>query len=478
MSKLGGRDSGGVQDLWRLDAATLAPLLRSGAVSAREVTQSCLDRLDAVNAEVNAVVVPQHADALAAADAADGALRHGKALGALHGLPITIKINMDQAGWPNDHGVRAYIDQVSSEDAPVVAHFKAAGAVILGRTNSPAFGMRWFTGNALYGETRNPWEKTRTPGGSSGGAGAAVAVGIGVIGQGNDIAGSVRYPAYCCGVVGLRPTLGRVPAFSITAKAPMALAAQFMAVQGPLTRTVADCQLAFEVMAQPHARDPRVAIIGRYPAARHPLKAALAPNPGGLGAHPAQAEAVRAAGRALEAAGYVVEEREPPEFARAADLWGEIAGPDTLALLEPLVEKYGDEGIRRAVAFWRGAWPHTDPATTLKALAERVRLLRLWGAFLEEFPIVVTPTCTELAFAWDEDVRNQAAADRIILGQRPMTAVSVLGLPGLSVPIGLHEGVPTGVQIVAAPNREDLCFAAGAVVEAHHPMPTPIDPRL
>ena len=464
-------------DLWRLDAVELAAMIHNGQVSSRDAVRSSLDRLDAVNPAINAVVVPMHDAALKAADDADMTRDRGEALGPLHGVPITVKINTDQEGWPNDHGVVAFKTQMASEDAPVVAHLRAAGGIIIGRTNSPCFGMRWFTGNDLYGETRNPWNFVHTPGGSSGGAAAAVAAGIGAIGQGNDIAGSVRYPAYCCGLIGLRPTLGRVPAFSITAKAPMALAAQFMAVQGPLTRRVRDCRLAFEVIAQPHPRDPRVPIVGSYPAPRRPLRAALVPDPANLGAHPAVTAAVRAAGRALEASGYVIEEREPPELGRAAELWGEIAGPDTLALLEPLVETYGDKGIRQGLALWRGAWPDLDPATTLRALAERVRILRLWGAFFEEYPVVIMPTCTQPPFAWDEDVRDQPTTNRIVEAQRAMLAVSVLGLPGLSVPTGVDQGLPTGVQIVAAPWREDLCFDAADIVEAYHPMSTPIDPR-
>jgi amidase len=463
--------------LWQLDAVALAAMIRAGQVSAREAVQSCLDRLDAINPEVNAVVVTMHDAALAAADKADASRAREETLGPLHGVPITVKINTDQAGWPNDHGVIAFKDQVASEDAPVVTHLRRAGGIIIGRTNSPCFGMRWFTGNDLHGETRNPWNSARTPGDSSGGAAAAVATGIGAIGQGNDIAGSVRYPAYCCGLAGLRPTLGRVPAFSITAKAPMALAAQFMAVQGVLTRRVGDCRLAFEIIAQPHPRDPRVSLVGTYPAPASPLRAALVPNPGNLGVHPSAAAAVRSAGRALEAAGYVVEECEPPELNRAAELWGEIAGPDTLALLEPLVESYGDEGIRRALAFWRGAWPDVNPATTLKALAERVRILRLWGAFFESYPVVIMPTCTQPPFDWDEDIRDQTSTNRIVEAQRAMLAVSVLGLPGLSVPTGLNEALPTGVQIVAAPCREDVCFNAADIIEASFPMPTPIDPR-
>ena len=464
-------------ELWRLDAVTLSAMIRSGRISSREAVQSSLNRLDAVNPALNAVVVTMHATALAAALEADTACARGATLGPLHGIPITVKINTDQAGWPNDHGVVAFKDLMASEDAPVIAHLRSAGAIIIGRTNSPCFGMRWFTGNDLYGETRNPWDFGRTPGGSSGGAGAAVAAGIGVIGQGNDIAGSVRYPAYCCGLVGLRPTMGRVPAFSITAKAPMALAAQFMAVQGPLTRRVQDCRIVFGVIARPHPRDPRVPIVGTYPAMRRPLRAALVPDPGGLGTHPSVAEAVRSAGRALETAGYQVEEREPPAMVRAAELWGEIAGPDTLSLLEPIVKEYGDEGIRRGLAFWRGAWPQRDPAVTLRALAERMRILRLWGEFFEDYPIVIMPTCTQPPFAWDEDVRDQPTTDRIVEAQRAMLAVSVLGLPGLSVPTGTADGLPTGVQVVAAPHREDLCFDAGEIIEGHHPMPTPIDPR-
>ncbi len=467
----------GQNELWRIDAVQLAAMISARTVSSREVVESCQARMDAVNPTINAVVVPMHDQALAAADAADQAVKTGDALGPLHGVPITIKINTDMAGWPNDHGVDAFRGDIATEDAPVVAHLRAAGAVILGRTNSPCFGMRWFTGNAVYGETLNPWDLSRTPGGSSGGAAAAVAAGIGPISQGNDIAGSVRYPAYCCGLVGLRPTLGRVPAFSATAKAPMALAAQFMAVQGPLARSVRDCRLAFQIMAQPHVRDPRVAPIGPYPPDQRPRRAAIVIDPAGRGVHPSVADAVRAAGHALEAAGYQVEEAEPPEFGRAADLWGEIAGPDTLALLEASVEKYGDEAIRRGVAFWRGAWPYRDPQTTLTALAERVRILRLWGDFLDRHDVIITPTCTEPPFAWDEDVRDQPTTDRIVNAQRAMLAVSVLGLPGLSVPIGLSAGLPTGVQIIAAPNREDLCFQVASILENDHPPLTPIAPR-
>ena len=163
-----------------------------------------------MNPVINAVVRPLHESALAEATAADQALARGGPVGALHGVPITIKVNVDMAGSPTDNGVVAFKNAMATRDNPVVANLRRAGGIVIGRTNTPTFSMRWFTDNALHGATRNPWDARRTPGGSSGGAAAATASGIGAIAHGNDIAGSVRYPAYCCGLVGLRVSYGRV----------------------------------------------------------------------------------------------------------------------------------------------------------------------------------------------------------------------------------------------------------------------------
>src|SRR5215469_6634045 len=181
-------------DLWRLDATELARLIRLGRASAREAAQSCLARLHAVNPRINAVVRVLEEEALSAAAAADEAQARGDALGALHGVPVTVKINTDQAGCPTDNGVVAYRDNVATADNPVVANLRRAGAIIVGRTNAPAFSMRAFTDNDLHGCTLNPRDPALSPGGSSGGAGAAAAVGIGAIAHGNDIAGSIRNP--------------------------------------------------------------------------------------------------------------------------------------------------------------------------------------------------------------------------------------------------------------------------------------------
>jgi amidase len=454
-------------------------MIRRRAVSCREVVTAALARLDAVNPRINAVVHPLHETALAEAAAADEALARGAPVGPLHGVPITIKVNVDQAGCPTDNGVVAFKNLLATRDNPVVANLRRAGGIVIGRTNTPAFSMRWFTDNALHGATRNPWDPTRTPGGSSGGAAAATAAGIGAIGHGNDIAGSVRYPAYCCGLVGLRVSYGRVPSHNFTATAMRPITAQLMAVQGPLTRRVRDARAAFAAMAVADPNDPRstdVALEG--PPVARPLRVALVADPAGRGGvAPAVAAAVRQAGRWLEDAGYVVEEVEPPELGAVADLWAAIAMEDTIAALEPTVAQYGDAGIKQALGLWRAVHPPRDVRFVLEGLAQRDRLLRLWELFLEERPLVVTPASNEPAFPVDLDLVDADTTRRIMRAQIMQLVVPVLGLPAVSVPTGVVDGLPMGIQIAAGRFREDLCLEAAAAIEARAPMATPIDPR-
>jgi amidase len=300
-------------ELWRLDATELARLIRLGRASSREATRSCVARLGVVNPKVNAVVRALEEEALAAAAAADEAQARGERLGPLHGVPVTTKVNTDQAGCPTDNGVVAFRDNIATRDAPVVANLKRAGAIVIGRTNTPAFSMRIFADNALHGRTLNPRDPALSAGGSSGGAGAAVATGIGPIAHGNDIGGSVRIPAMYNGVVGLRVSLGRIPAYNPSQQIARAIGGQLMSVQGPLARTVRDARLALTAMAQGDPVDTRWADVPLAgPPLPRPIGVALVPqNPGGY-THPAQAEAVRQAGRHLAAAGYAVDEITPP----------------------------------------------------------------------------------------------------------------------------------------------------------------------
>ena len=197
--------------LWQLPATRLSALVKSRSVSATEITQSVLDRLAQVNPSINAVITEMPDEALEMASLVDKQLAKGESPGTLAGIPVTIKTNVDQIGHCNTNGLQLLKDNLTSQDNPVVANLRKAGAIFVGRTNTPAFSMRWFTRNSLHGHTRNPVNQSITPGGSSGGAAASVAAGIGAIALGSDIAGSIRYPAYACGVHGIRPSLGRVP---------------------------------------------------------------------------------------------------------------------------------------------------------------------------------------------------------------------------------------------------------------------------
>ena len=270
-------------ELWQYDATDLARLIRTGQASAREAVDLVLGRLHKVNPAINAMVRVLEAEARPAAETADAARARGHALPPLHGVPVTTKVNVDQAGLPTDNGVVPLKDFVAQDDSPVVANLKHAGAIIVGRTNAPAFSMRIFTDNALHGRTLNPCDPSVTPGGSSGGAGAATATGIGAIAHGNDIGGSVRIPAYCNGVVGLRTGFGRIPSFNPSAPAGRPIGAVLMAVQGPHTRTVRDARRALQAMARGDRRDWRwndVPMQGPPPA--RPIKVAIVPEvPGG-----------------------------------------------------------------------------------------------------------------------------------------------------------------------------------------------------
>ena len=194
------------QELWRWSASDLAKAIRDRTVSSREAVESSLERVAAVNPALNAIVQVLEKEALAAADEADASVKSGAVLGLLHGVPVTTKVNVDQRGCATTNGVVAFRDIIATEDSPPVANLRKAGAVFIGRTNTPAFSHRWFSDNDLHGTTRNPWSDKLTPGGSSGGAASAVSAGMGAIAHGNDFGGSVRYPAYACGVAGLRPT--------------------------------------------------------------------------------------------------------------------------------------------------------------------------------------------------------------------------------------------------------------------------------
>lgn len=467
-----------MNELWRWQAVDLALAIRTRKLSSREVLQSCLDRTHAVNPSINAIVQLLEDSALRAADDADRAVARGEPLGPLHGVPVTTKINVDQIGLPTTNGLMALRDNVANADSPVVANLKRAGAIIFGRTNTPAFSMRWFTENDLHGRTLNPWSSAHTPGGSSGGASAAVAAGLGPIAHGNDLAGSVRYPAYCTGIYGLRPSLGRVPAFLPSAPEERPLSPQLMSVQGPLARSVADIRLALRVMAAEDVRDPwwvPAPLVGAPPV--RPIGVAMTLKAAGQRAHPAVEQAVVRAAGWLRDAGYHVEEVEPPAMDELPQLWDLISRNENLLFIKPAIEKMGDSGIRRSFAMQFGKLPMLDMEAHLRAMAKRTTLIRRWALFMQQYPIVLGPVSAEPPFAQVQDIESQASADKVLLAQGPQFAVPVLGLPAIAAPTGIFDGVPIGVQLIGQRFREDLILEAAEVIEAREPSPAPIDPR-
>ncbi|THD73724.1 MAG: amidase [Bradyrhizobium sp.] len=464
-----------MDDLWRLPAADLAALIRSRKVSGREAAVSALARLDAVNPSINAVVDHRPADVLAHAAVIDSAIARNEETGPLAGVPVTVKVNIDQQGFANTNGLKLQRDVIARSNSPVVDNLRKAGAVILGRTNCPAFSYRWFTTNLIHGDTKNPRDPGITPGGSSGGAGAAVAAGIGHIAHGTDIAGSIRYPAYACGVHGLRPTIGRIPAFNASLP-ERGIGPQISAVSGPLARTIGDLRLALAAMCARDMRDPWW-VPAPLEGPAMPKRAAVCLRPDGLETVAEVLAAVTDAAKRLERAGWVVEQIEnAPPLREAAELQTKLWLGDGYEAQLEAAEREGDPG---ALACLRGNRTKVQPfdgAALSKALTRRATLTREWLTFFETYAVLLMPVSGELPFPDGLDRRDDASFARVWRAQLPQIAIPFMGLPGLTVSTGLVGRVPVGVQVVSSRYREDLCLLAGEAIEAGGTPSSPVDP--
>ena len=243
--------------LWQLGAMETAELISKKDVSTREVIKNHLERLTEVNPKINAITRSLNDEAMEMAILADEKISRNEQIGPLHGVPVTIKDNVDITGQSSPNGVSKLKDNLAPANSPVVDNLLKAGAIPIGRTNTPEFSLRWHTGNPLFGDTLNPWDKNITPGGSSGGAAASLAAGIGCIAHGNDLGGSLRYPAYCCGLATIKPTQGAVPAFNPTAGEDRPPMMQLLSTQGPITRSINDARLAFNACLLYTSPSPR-----------------------------------------------------------------------------------------------------------------------------------------------------------------------------------------------------------------------------
>jgi len=461
-------------ELWRLPATELTALLRRGGVSAVEITTDALARLRRANPAINAVVLETPEAAMAAAEEVDAALARGEAPGPLAGVPVTTKENVDQAGCPTTNGLRIQRDLVAAQDSPVVANLRRAGAVIIGRTNTPAFSLRWFTRNSLRGHTLNPRNSAITPGGSSGGAAAAVAAGIGAVGQGTDIGGSIRYPAYACGIHGLRPSFGRVPAVNFSAP-DRHIGAQLMAVAGPIARTVGDLRIALAAMAARDKRDPwwTPAPLDTPPRER---RAALAVNPDGLAVQPAVEKALREAARRMQDAGWQVDEVDCPSFREPQRLQTALWLTEFRRSGAQAIEKEDDPDASFIYRQLSEQSEACDANGLLDVLQARVGVIREWELFLEQYPVLLCPVSGELPFPDQLDVESPESFRRVFAAQLIQLGLPLLGLPGLTVSTGMEGSVPTGVQLVAGRFEEHHLLDAGEIIEGGGAPPSPVDP--
>lgn len=456
---------------WQYDAVTLARMVRNREVSPTEVVEAQLARIDAVNPRLNAIVRRMDDEARAAA-----ARVAASPTGPLAGVPVTSKITNEHTGHPTDNGVKPFAGLTATAMSPVLQGLADAGGVFVGRTNSPAMAMRLDTDNALHGRTHNPHRAGITAGGSSGGAAVAVATGMCTVAQGNDIGGSIRWPAFANGIVGLRPTKGRLDTGPTNPEMARPYAGQLMSTNGPLARTVADARVAFHAMVTDQWTDPLIAPVPlELPAPEGRLRVAVVTDDG-LPMHEATRTALRTAASHLADAGYDVVEVRPPMLEELFTLWVRIGGTELAGTLMPMLPAIGDEGLTSFFESVMEIQQPLDIAGYLEALRVRDVVQRVWNRFLANHPLVITPT---FCAPWMEnaaDTRGVAAVRTVMDEARYLLGLPVLGLPGLAVPVGSFDGQPQGVTIVGRKWRDDQCLAAGEEIEKREGERVVIDP--
>lgn len=454
-----------MNELWRLSASEIAARVRSRDISAQEVARDALRRLEATNPSINAVVECRPEAVLRQAVGVDAALARGEDPGPLAGVPVTVKVNTDVDGYATTNGSRLQEQWIARNNSPAVDHLLRAGALMLGRSNSPTFALRWFTGNQLHGHTFNPRNRGLTPGGSSGGGAAAVAAGIGAIALGTDIGGSLRHPAYACGIHGLRPSFGRVPAYNASSP-ERGIGPQLMSATGPMARRIADLSLSLTVMAAADARDPWHVPLPLQGLAQ-PRRAALCLRPGGMTIAPeVEAALLDARDRLVDADWRVEEIDDTPSVHEAAAIQQQLWLGDGFDGLVAAVERDGDPGAMAVIDGVRDQVASMASNVVADALVRRATAARAWQCFFDRHPVLLVPVSAELPFPDDLDLQGREAFRRVWNAQLLLRAFPAVGLPGLSVATGSVDGIPVGVQLVAARFREDLCLLAGADIEA------------
>jgi Asp-tRNA(Asn)/Glu-tRNA(Gln) amidotransferase A subunit family amidase len=448
----------------------MAEQIRERKISPVELVDAHLAQIKKLNPKLNAFVEIDAEQAQRTALDAEIAVMHGKKLGPLHGVPVSIKSSLEVAGMHCESGTRLRAGFEAAQDAPLVARLRAAGAIVLGLTNTPELLMAWETDNRLYGRTNSPWDLERTPGGSSGGEAAAIAAGMSAGGVGSDGGGSIRVPAHFSGICGLKPTPGRIPAtghFPVSA-GPFAL----IGVVGPMARTVADLKLLFEVMQGPDVGDTCAAPVPlRWPC-DHEVKKLRIGYFEDDGRTPVTAEtraAVCTAATALRDAGFQVERFQPEGLEAARRLWWKYFVVAGGMLLRPMFKHRESDlsPILKQFLEWSASEPVPTGETLLDAWIQRDVVRAQFLAQMQQYPILLCPVAAIPAFRHGE--RSWMIEGKTVeyLDAWSYTEFfNLLGNPGVVVPVGRSpEGLPIGVQIVARPWQEEQALAVAGVLE-------------
>jgi Asp-tRNA(Asn)/Glu-tRNA(Gln) amidotransferase A subunit family amidase len=451
-------------------ASRLASEIRSRSISPVEVARTHLERIEQLNPKLNAFVDWRPDVVLQQARGAEQALVRGDPLRPLHGVPLSIKASIDVIGHRCEAGTRLRAGYVAVHDAPLVARLRAAGAVILGVTNTPELLMAWETDNLLYGRTNNPWDLTRTAGGSSGGESAAIAAGLSAGGVGSDGGGSIREPAHFTGICGLKPTPGRIPSTGHYPKSggPFAL----LGVVGPMARSIADLKLLFEVIAGPDDGDPSSAPVSLREIGERKLRKVGVGFFDDDGRTPVTVEtrlAVRQAANLLSQAGLRVEQFRPEGLEGARQLWWKFFGTAGGMILGPMLRGHESElsPILREFSSWTAAEPAHTGDSLLETWLERDDLREKVLLQMRNYPVMLCPTASIPAFRHGErEWQVGGKTVKYLDAWSYCEWFNLLGFPAAVVPMGRSpEGLPIGVQIVGRPWEEELVLAVALLLE-------------
>lgn len=442
--------------------------LRARKFRAQDVVAAQLKNIARLQPLLNAFTHIDEAGATAQAQAADAAVGAGAGLGPFHGVPVTIKSSIDVAGWRCPAGSRLRENYFAAGDAPVVARLKSAGAIVLGNTNAPEYLMSYETANALQGHTSNPWNLAHSSGGSSGGEASAIAAGCSVAGVGSDGGGSIRVPAHFCGICGLKPTPGRVPASGHFPPGEGALS--WLGVVGPMARTVADLRAIFEVLRGPDPCDALstpVAPQSSTPETLRGMRIGLLETSALGRQSPETCAAIQATAKSLTECGFLVEPFGLTELPRALELWWFFFGPVIAQLFRPSISHDQESQLSPQFREYLTV-AHASPAPTLDSMlancAERDRVRASILRQMTDVPVLLCPVSNAAAFRHNEGTWQGTSSYRDTM--RASQWVNLVGFPALSMPMHFSdEGLPIGVQLIARPHEEELLLEIAATLE-------------